>query len=68
MRIDIFSSSVKTELGDAGGEVRRLGFSIIAKRSARMHFWLCGEIEDEEIGFKEITLSMVVPWKRKRLL
>ena len=36
--------------------VWRLGFSIIAKLSTRMCFWLCGEIEDEEIGFKEITL------------
>ena len=68
MRIDTFSSSVGAELGDVGGDVRILGFSRIAKRSTRMCFWLCGEIQDEEIGFKEITLCMVAPWKGKRLL
>ena len=56
------SSSVEAKRGDAGGDVCRLGFSKIAKRSALMRFWLYGEIEDEEIGFKEITLCMV-PWK-----
>ena len=60
--IDMISSSMDVKLGDAGEDVCRLGFSKIAKRSARMRFWLCGEIEDEEIGFKEITLCMV-PWK-----
>ena len=58
----MFSSSVEAKLGDAGGDVWRLGFSRIAKRSARMRFWLYGEIEDEEIGFTEITLWMV-SWK-----
>ena len=63
MRIDIFSSSVKTELGDAGGEVRRLGIDRKAKRSARILLWLCGER-----GFKEITLCMVMSWERQRVL
>ena len=58
----MFSSSVEAKRGDADGDVWRLGFSKIAKRSARMRFWLCGEIEDEEIGFKEITLCMM-SWK-----
>ena len=56
------SSSVDAKRGDASGDVCRLGFSRIAKRSARMPFWLCSEIEDEEIGFKEITLCMM-SWK-----
>ena len=58
----MMSSSVDAKRGDAGGDVCRLGFSRIAKRSTLMRFWLCGEIEDEEIGFKEITLCMV-SWK-----
>ena len=46
----------------------QVGFSRIAKRLARMRFWLCGEIEAEDIRFKEITLCMVASSKRKRLL
>ena len=52
----MMSSSMDVKCGDAGGDVCRLGFSRIAKRSTRMRFLLCGEIEDEEIGFREITL------------
>ena len=62
------SSFVKAEFGDADREVRRLGFDRKAKCSARIRFWLCGEIEDEERGFKEITLCMVVSWERQRVL
>ena len=36
----MFSSSGEAKLGDAGGDVLKLGFSRIAKRSARMRFWL----------------------------
>ena len=60
----MFSVSVRVTFGDAGAENRRLGFDRTAKRSARILFWLCGEIGDEERGFKEITLCMVVSWKR----
>ena len=64
----MFSASVRAKLSDIGGENWRLGFDRKEKRSTRIHFWLCGEIEDEERGFKEITLCMVVPWKRQRVL
>ena len=63
----MFFASVTVKFGYAGGEDRRLGFDK-AKRSARIHFWLWGEIEDEERGFKEITLCMVVSWERQRVL
>ena len=64
----IFSASVRAKFGDAGEENRRLGFDREAKRSARIRFCLCGEIGDEERGFKEITLCMVVSWERQRVL
>ena len=58
----MISSSMEAKRDDVGEDFCRLGFSRIAKRSTLMRFWLCGEIEDEEIGFTEITLWMV-SWK-----
>ena len=64
----MFSASVRGKFGGVGEENRRLGFDRTSKRSTRIRFWLCGEIGDEERGFKEITLCMVVSWKRQRVL
>ena len=58
----MMSSCVYAKRGDASEDVFRLGLGRIAKHSALIRFWLCGEIEDEEIGFKEITLCMM-SWK-----
>ena len=58
----MLSSLMDAKRGDAGKDVCMLGFSKKAKRSTLMRFWLCGEIEDEEIGFKDRTLWMM-SWK-----
>ena len=57
--IGMMSSSVDVKRGDASEDVFRLGLSRTAKRSALIRFWLCGEREDDEIDFKEITLCMM---------
>ena len=66
MVIDISSASKKETFGDADAENRELGFDRQAKRSARILLWLCGKIEEEERGFKEITLCMVMSRERQR--
>ena len=68
MVIDISSASKRATFGDVDTENRRVGFDRQAKRSARILLWLCGEIEEEERGFKEITLCMVISWERQRVL
>ena len=68
MVINISSAFEKATFGDVDTENRRLGFDRQAKRSARILLWLCGKIEEEERGFKEITLCMVMSWERQRVL
>ena len=60
--IGMISSSVGSKRGDTSEEVFRLWLGRTANRSALIRFWLYGETEDEEIGFKEITLCMM-SWK-----
>ena len=68
MVIGISSASEKVTFGDVDTKNRRLGFDTQAKRSTRILLWLCGEIEEEERGFKEITLCMVISWEKQRVL
>ena len=46
----------------------RLWLGRITNRSARIRFRLCGETEDEEIRFKEITLKLHDVLEMKKLL
>ena len=57
--ISMISSSAGSTRCDTSEEVFRLWLGRIANRSARILFWLCGEREDDEIDFKEITLCMM---------
>ena len=58
----MISFAVGLKRGDTSEEVFRLWLGRTTNRSTWIRFGLCGEIEDEEIGFKEITLCMVAPF------
>ena len=66
MVINMSSAFERANFGDVDVENRRLGFDRQAKRSTRILLWLCGEIEEEKRGFKEITLCMVMSRERQR--